>query len=136
MQLSNSYNKLIDEEDFVIGDIVRKFKGDDCSDAYVRGGPREITHFDPQKVRAAIVTCGGLCPGLNSVIRELVHALVHLYDAEAVLGIRGGFSGFSEAPGYEAIPLTLESVADIHHFGGKINYQIYKEDIKKIVILL
>ena len=68
LQLSNSYNKLIDEEDFVIGDIVRKFKGDDCSDAYVRGGPREITHFDPQKVRAAIVTCGGLCPGLNNQI--------------------------------------------------------------------
>ena len=72
----------------MIGDIVRKFKGDDCSDAFVRAGPREVTHFDPQKVRAAIVTCGGLCPGLNSVIRELVHALVHLYDAEAVLGIR------------------------------------------------
>lgn len=86
--MSDSYNKLIDEEDFVIGDIVRKSKGTSTSDAFVRGGPREVTHFNPQKVRAAIVTCGGLCPGLNSVIRELVRALVFLYDAHSVLGIR------------------------------------------------
>ena len=83
-----SYNKIIGEEDCIINDIVRKHKGDGCTDAFVRAGPRSTTHFNPKKVRAAIVTCGGLCPGLNSVIRELVHALVFLYDAESVLGIR------------------------------------------------
>ena len=83
-----SYNKIIGEEDCIINDIVRKHNGNGCTDAFVRAGPRSTTHFNPKKVRAAIVTCGGLCPGLNSVIRELVHALVFLYDAESVLGIR------------------------------------------------
>ena len=85
---ASSYNKIIGEEDCIINDIVRKYNGDNCTDAFVRAGPRSTTHFNPKKVRAAIVTCGGLCPGLNSVIRELTHALFFLYDAEHVLGIR------------------------------------------------
>jgi hypothetical protein len=85
---ASSYNKIIGEEDCIINEIVRKHNGDGCTDAFVRAGPRSTTHFDPTRVRAAIVTCGGLCPGLNSVIRELTHALVFLYDAEMVLGIR------------------------------------------------
>jgi len=71
-------------------------------------------------VRAAIVTCGGLCPGLNNVIRELVHSLFYLYHVEAVVGIRGGFNGFLGKEGFEPVELTLESVADIHHSGGTI----------------
>ena len=55
---------------------------------YVRAGPRRELHFDPTKVKAAVVTCGGLCPGLNNVIRELVNSLFHLYKAETVYGIR------------------------------------------------
>mmetsp|Transcript_19146 Transcript_19146/g.18489 ORF Transcript_19146/g.18489 Transcript_19146/m.18489 type:complete len:535 (-) Transcript_19146:142-1746(-) len=117
---SKTYNKIIGEEDYIINEIVRKYNGDGCTDAFVRAGPRSKTHFNPKKVRAAIVTCGGLCPGLNSVIRELVHALKFLYDAESVLGIRGGFYGFSESPGYEHVKLTVEKVTDIHHQGGTI----------------
>jgi predicted metal-binding protein len=55
---------------------------------YVRAGPRRELHFDPTKVKAAIVTCGGLCPGLNNVIRELVNSLFHLYKADTIYGIR------------------------------------------------
>ena len=95
---SLAYNKIIGQEDFIINDIVRKRSGHGSTEAYVRAGvivtiftiflnvgligPRAITHFDPKNVRAAIVTCGGLCPGLNNVIRDLVHALFHLYDAQ------------------------------------------------------
>jgi hypothetical protein len=119
-KMADSYNKIIGEEDFVIGDIVRKANSNNKSDAFMRAGPRDALHFNPSEVKAAIVTCGGLCPGLNSVIRELVHALHHLYDAKSVIGIRGGFSGFSELAGYEPIDLTLEAVSDIHHSGGTI----------------
>jgi 6-phosphofructokinase 1 len=83
-----TYNKILGKEDFIINDIVRKYKGHGSSDAFLRAGPRLDLHFDPTKVRAAIVTCGGLCPGLNSVIRELVHALNHLYKVDTVFGIR------------------------------------------------
>jgi 6-phosphofructokinase 1 len=85
---ASSYNKLIGEEDYILNDIVRKHTGDGSTDAFIRAGPRSTTHFVPNEVRAAIVTCGGLCPGLNSVIRELTHALVFLYNADLVLGIR------------------------------------------------
>jgi len=51
-------------------------------------GNRSTVHFDPKKVTAAIVTCGGLCPGLNNVIRELVHALEYLYGVDSIIGIK------------------------------------------------
>jgi len=117
-----AYNKIIGKEDIIINDIVRKYTGHGATDAFVRAGPRSDLHFNPKEVRAAIVTCGGLCPGLNNVIRELVHALVHLYKVseDNIFGIRGGFPGFHETPGYDPIKLTLASVADIHHQGGTI----------------
>jgi 6-phosphofructokinase 1 len=40
-------------------------------------GPRRKIFFDPSKTRAAIVTCGGLCPGLNDVIAGLVRYLTY-----------------------------------------------------------
>jgi hypothetical protein len=86
--LTDSYNKVLGDEDFIINEIVHSSSSSGETDAWVRAGPREFTHFDPTKVRAAIVTCGGLCPGLNNVIRDLVRALKFLYHAEIVYGIR------------------------------------------------
>ena len=57
------------------------------------GGPREFIYFDPPRTRAAIVTCGGLCPGLNNVIRGLVLELADNYGVTEVLGFRDGFRG-------------------------------------------
>lgn len=114
------YNKIIGEEDFIVNDIVRKRSGHGTSDAFVRAGPRSTLHFDPSSVRAAIVCCGGLCPGLNNVIRDIVRALFHLYGVENVMGIRGGYNGFSGKPGFEPMDLTLENVQDCHHLGGTI----------------
>lgn len=79
-----SYNKIISGEDFVINDIVRKSNSVGEAEAFVRAGPRSFTHFDPAHVRAAIVTCGGLCPGLNNVNRELVHSLKYLYKVNDI----------------------------------------------------
>lgn len=115
-----AYNKIIGKEDFIINDIVRKYTGAGSTDAFVRAGPRSSLHFNPSEVKAAIVTCGGLCPGLNNVVRELVHSLKYLYKVETIYGIRGGFLGFHEKSGYEPELLTVESVSDIHHQGGSI----------------
>jgi 6-phosphofructokinase 1 len=82
------YNKIIGENDYVMNDIVYKKKKDCKAEAWVRAGPREFTHFDPSKVVAAIVTCGGLCPGLNNVIREIVHSLYCLYGVKKIMGIK------------------------------------------------
>lgn len=77
-------------------------------------------HFNPADVNAAIVTCGGLCPGLNNVVREITRALFHLYGINGkVFGIRGGFKGFYD-PATPPLDLTPESVEDVHHEGGTI----------------
>eukprot|EP01041_Mallomonas_annulata_P010019 gene10019-20858_t len=116
---SIKYNKIIGSEDFIINDLVRKPKGKKSTEAFVRAGPRAITHFDPKYVTAAVVTCGGLCPGLNNVIREIVHSLNHLYGVKKVIGIRGGYNGFTD-PAYKPIILTVENTANCHHEGGTI----------------
>lgn len=80
-------------------------------------GPREFIFFDPPTTRAAIVTCGGLCPGLNNVIRGLCHMLLLQYRIKEVLGIRYGFQGM--VPGnHPPQPLTLPEIESIHEQGG------------------
>jgi 6-phosphofructokinase 1 len=82
------------------------------------GGPREHIYFDPPLARAAIVTCGGLCPGLNNVIRGLVLELADSYGVTEVLGFRDGFRGLVD--GTEPMRLSHDVVADIHNRGGTI----------------
>ncbi|MED6132038.1 ATP-dependent 6-phosphofructokinase 3 [Stylosanthes scabra] len=82
-----------------------------------RAGPRQKVYFESDEVKAAIVTCGGLCPGLNTVIRELVCSLHHMYGVKKVLGIEGGYRGFYAR---NTINLTPKSVNDIHKRGGTI----------------
>jgi 6-phosphofructokinase 1 len=82
------------------------------------GGPREYIYFDPSHTRAAIVTCGGLCPGLNNVIRGLVLELADNYGVTDVLGFRDGFRGLVDDA--EPLRLSPDVVADIHNRGGTI----------------
>ena len=84
------------------------------------GGPRKRIYFDPAKTRAAIVTCGGLCPGLNDVIRGLVLELHRHYGVTRVLGFRHGYRGFIPSYGEQVVDLTPELVMDIHDEGGTI----------------
>jgi 6-phosphofructokinase 1 len=88
--------------------------------AFELAGPRQRLFFDPQQVRAAIVTCGGLCPGLNNVIRALVMHLHRRYRVQSVLGIRYGLEGFISSYGHEAMELTPAVVESIHLEGGTI----------------
>lgn len=80
-------------------------------------GPRQRIFFDPAETTAGIVTCGGLCPGLNNIIRGLVMTLCHGYGVPRVLGFRWGYKGLTPAGG-DPLRLTPEAVIDIHRDGG------------------
>jgi 6-phosphofructokinase 1 len=83
-------------------------------------GPREKIYFDPSKLKCGIVTCGGLCPGLNDVIRAMVLSLYHHYGVRKVFGFRYGYEGLTYRHGHEPMELTPEKVNDIHQDGGTI----------------
>jgi 6-phosphofructokinase 1 len=83
-------------------------------------GPREKIFFDPSKAKAAIVTCGGLCPGINDVIRAIVMELYHRYDVKNIIGIKYGFQGLIPHFRHDIKELTPDSVKDIHTLGGSI----------------
>ncbi|XP_021739877.1 ATP-dependent 6-phosphofructokinase 2-like [Chenopodium quinoa] len=83
--------------------------------AYHRAGPSKVVYFDPDDVKAAIVTCGGLCPGLNTVIRELVVGLSDFYGVHQVFGICSGYRGFYSC---DPVLLTSKMVHNWHKQGG------------------
>jgi 6-phosphofructokinase 1 len=87
---------------------------------FERAGPREHIFFDPQQSKAAIVTCGGLSPGINNVIRSLSLQLYYHYNVREILGIRYGYQGFNPAKALPPIVLTPDVVANIHRRGGTI----------------
>lgn len=89
-------------------------------DSYERSGPRENVFFESHNVTAAIVTCGGLCPGINNVIRSLVMALHYFYGVKSVIGIPYGYEGLNTEMGHDFIELTPDKVKNIHEFGGSI----------------
>lgn len=81
-------------------------------------GPRRKIFFEPSRVRMGIVTCGGLCPGLNNVIRSLVMAASFHYGVRKIFGFRYGYLGLVEENGY--VELTPDTVSEIHLHGGSI----------------
>lgn len=83
-------------------------------------GPREKIFFSPSHVHAGIVTCGGLCPGLNDVIRAIVRSLWYLYGVRRITGIRYGYKGLLPDYGFDVMQLNPEVVDDIHKIGGTI----------------
>lgn len=83
-------------------------------------GPRKRLYFEPSRARAAIVNCGGLCPGLNNVIRSIVLELYHGYGVSEVWGIRDGYMGLDPTTGRDPLRLTMDLVDDIHKDGGTI----------------
>jgi 6-phosphofructokinase 1 len=86
--------------------------------SFEKAGPREQIFFQPAKTKVAIVTCGGLCPGLNNVIRSLVNQCYYRYGITRILGIKYGYEGLISKYNHEVVELTTEMVADIHLQGG------------------
>lgn len=124
VERKSTYNKIMGQTDVILGDIRRNGNQEAVSRAYVRAGPRSSLYFDPLKVKAAIVTCGGLCPGLNNVIRDITLSLWNLYGVRDIYGIQMGFEGFynwtSRDEKHAPIMLTPQVVETIHHSGGTI----------------
>ena len=83
-------------------------------------GPRRRIFFDPSKLKCALVSCGGLCPGLNDIIRSIVLQLHYGYGVRNIFGIRYGLQGFIADYGHELIDLTPEAVVNIHDRGGTV----------------
>lgn len=81
-------------------------------------GPRRSIFFNSSQTRAAIVTCGGLCPGLNDVIRSLVLMLNYGYGVTEVYGIRYGFRGMVDGIGEAPFMLKPDVIEPISNEGG------------------
>jgi 6-phosphofructokinase 1 len=88
--------------------------------SFEKAGPREKIYFDPSKLKCGIVTCGGLCPGLNSVIRAIVLCLHYSYGVRTVFGFPYGYEGLTHRYGHEPVELTPALVDRIHEQGGTI----------------
>jgi len=88
--------------------------------SFEMAGPREKIYFDPNKLKCAIVTCGGLCPGLNDIIRSVVLELYHCYGVRNIYGIKYGLQGFIPEYGHDVLELTPNAVSNILDMGGTI----------------
>ncbi len=88
--------------------------------SFDQAGPREKIYFDPSKLKCAITTCGGLCPGLNDIIRSIVLELYHLYNVKYIYGIKYGLQGFIPDFEHDIIDLNPDSVSGIQNTGGSM----------------
>ena len=115
----------VEESDRVLfDDTLSSVLARNCPPADLPGfepaGPRRKIFFDPSTTRAGIVTCGGLCPGLNDVIRGLTLELLRRYGVQRVYGFCSGFQGFVQKFHRPVVDLTQELVSDINEHGGTI----------------
>ena len=88
--------------------------------SFEQAGPREKIYFNSAETSAAIVTCGGLAPGLNNVIRSVVKELRENYGVQRILGMRNGYLGLNPESGLSPIELTDAFVDEIHKLGGTV----------------
>jgi 6-phosphofructokinase 1 len=88
--------------------------------SFEMAGPREDLYFQPAKTKIGIVTCGGLCPGLNNVIRSIVMAAHYRYGVRNIIGFQYGYEGLNPDYDHPIVELTPQSVNHIHHIGGTI----------------
>ncbi len=88
--------------------------------SFEKAGPHGSLFFEPAKTKVGIVTCGGLCPGLNDVIRSIVNQLHYRYGISRVLGFKYGFEGLISKYNHEVLELTPQTLRGINLTGGTI----------------
>jgi 6-phosphofructokinase 1 len=103
-----------------IDELREQFRAGVDPPAFELAGPQEKIYFDPSTLRCGIVTCGGLCPGLNDVIRSIVFCLHEKYGIAKVYGFRFGYVGLVDRSALTPIELTTRRVSQIHEVGGTI----------------
>jgi 6-phosphofructokinase 1 len=110
-----------DSQGVLIDATLSSFQEDQLTPSVLeKAGPREKIFFTPAITRVALVTCGGLCPGLNDVIRALVMVLWYRYGVKGIIGYRYGYEGIISSFNHKPIVLTPGVVEDIHKDGGTI----------------
>ena len=121
---ANGITFVTDNEQVVIDvnalSLVQQIKDGQEPSCFELAGPRGNIFFDPSKLRCALVTCGGLCPGLNDIIRSIVLELHWGYGVQTIYGIRYGLQGFVPKFGHQVIDLTPDYVVNIHERGGSV----------------
>jgi 6-phosphofructokinase 1 len=121
---SISENFVADDEgvmiDVTVSGFKKAMKSGKPGSSFELAGPRENIYFDPSKLRCGIVTCGGLCPGLNDIIRAVVLELYFGYGVTNIYGFRYGLQGFISKYGHEVIELNPEFVVNILDMGGYV----------------
>jgi 6-phosphofructokinase 1 len=100
--------------------VKRMIKDEKALPCFELAGPRGQIFFDPSKLKCALVTCGGLCPGINDIIRSIVLELHYAYGVRHIFGIRYGLQGFIAKYGHDLIDLTPSTVVNIHDRGGTV----------------
>jgi 6-phosphofructokinase 1 len=103
-----------------IDELREQFRAGVDPPAFELAGPREKIYFEPITLRCGIVTCGGLCPGLNDVIRSIVFCLHEKYGIAKVYGFRFGYAGLVGRSALTPIELTTRRVSQIHEVGGTV----------------
>jgi 6-phosphofructokinase 1 len=117
--------KFVNENDRILYDVsldhFNNFKASgEIPVSFEKAGPKENIFFEPAKTKVAIVTCGGLCPGLNNVIRSLVNELYYRYGINRIYGIKYGYEGLVSKYNHPVVDLTPQLVSNIHLVGGTI----------------
>lgn len=101
-----------------LDDFLRYREAGELPISFEKAGPKETIFFEPAKTKVAIVTCGGLCPGFNNVIRSIVNQLVYRYGVNRILGIQYGYEGLIPKYNHAVVELTPTMVSDIYQSGG------------------
>jgi 6-phosphofructokinase 1 len=135
----NPVYQFVDESERILYDVsLENFKK--CKEtgelpiSFEKAGPRENIYFEPAKTKVGIVTCGGLCPGLNNVIRSLVNELYYRYGISRVLGFQYGYEGLISSYNHPVIELTAPMVNSIHLTGGTfLGSSRGNQDVEKMV---
>lgn len=121
---TTAYDFISDNDRILYDNTLANFKK--CSSQNIepltleKAGPRERLFFEPAKTKVGIVTCGGLCPGLNNVIRSLVNHLYYRYGVNRIVGFKYGYEGLVPKYNHEVVELTPQLVDYIHQSGGTI----------------
>ena len=115
--VSDQSRIIIEINDARVNQMIKDEKALPC---FEMAGPRRRIFFDPSKLKCALVTCGGLCPGINDIIRSIVLELHYAYGVRHIFGIRYGLQGFVAKYGHDLVDLTPETVVNIHDRGGTV----------------
>ena len=129
--ISNNTRVVIDVN---MDNLVKAVKKGNKLPSFELAGPRKKIYFDPSKLRCALVACGGLCPGLNGIIRSVVLELYYGYGVRNIYGIRYGLQGFISKYGHDILSLTPSLVRNIIREGGSfLGSSRGPQDIEEIV---